>query len=45
MEYRDIITGKMTPVNPEDAKTVENLEKKIADLEAIVAKLVEEKGV
>lgn len=45
MEYRDIITGKMTPVDPEKREENEDLQKRIADLEAMVAKLLEDKGV
>jgi hypothetical protein len=45
MEYRDIVTGKMTPVDPEKRKENEDLQKQIEELKAIVAQLVEDKGV
>jgi hypothetical protein len=45
MEYRDILTGKMTPVDPEKRQENEDLQKQIEELKAIVAQLVEDKGV
>jgi hypothetical protein len=45
MEYRDIITGEMTPVDPEKRKSNEALQQEVAELKAIVAQLLEEKGV
>ena len=45
MEYRDINTGEMQAVNPEERVTILELKNEIAELKAMIAQLMEEKGV
>lgn len=45
MEYRDILTGEMQDVDPAKRIKTEDLQKEVADLKAMLAQLLEEKGV
>jgi hypothetical protein len=45
MEYKDINTGMMTPVNPDDRVTTAELKADIEELKAMIAQLLVEKGV
>jgi hypothetical protein len=48
MEYRDIVTGEMTPVDPEkqaEKVSLNELRDEISELKAMIAQLLEVKGV
>jgi hypothetical protein len=45
MEFKDIITNEVMNVDPEKRVTISELKDEISELKAMVAQLLEEKGV